>query len=69
MGDRTLVESVRDLNRNFGPTLVAYMADVRSRQMPKKWETGECVPRAAAAQRLLLVSRCSQNETRALVLN
>ncbi len=40
MGDRTIVESVHDLNRNFGPTLVAYMADVRSRQMPKKWETG-----------------------------
>ena len=54
MGDRTIVESVHDLNQNFGPTLVAYVADVRSRQMPKKWETGECVPRAAAAQRLLL---------------
>ncbi len=54
MSERTIAESVRELNQNFGPTLVAFMADVRSRQMPTKWETGECVPRAAAAQRLLL---------------
>jgi len=45
---------VRYLNRNLGTTLVAYMADVRSRQMPKKWEVGECVPRDAALRRLLL---------------
>ncbi len=54
MSDHAIAENVHDLNQNFGPTLVAFMADVRSRQMPKKWETGECVPRAAAAQRLLL---------------
>jgi len=47
-------EVVRYLNRNLGTTLVAYMADVRSRQMPKKWEAGECVPRDAALRRLLL---------------
>jgi len=45
---------VRYLNRNLGTTLVAYMADVRSRQMPKKWEAGECVPRGAALRRSLL---------------
>jgi len=45
---------VRYLNRNLGTTLVAYMADVRSRQMPKKWEVGVCVPRDAALRRLLL---------------
>jgi len=48
-------EVVRYLNRNLGTTLVAYMADVRSRQMPKKWEAGECVPRDAALRRLLLM--------------
>jgi len=51
---RRTPDVVRYLNRNLGTTLVAYMADVRSRQMPKKWEAGECVPRDAALRRLLL---------------
>lgn len=32
-----LHQLVQELNRNLGTTLVAYMANVRSRQLPSKW--------------------------------
>jgi len=50
---------VQDLNKNLGTTLVAYMANVRSRQLPKRWATEpteptHTEPRDEAKQRLQL---------------
>lgn len=54
-----LHELVADLNKNLGTTLVAFMANVRSRQLPGRWATppgtpGHTEPRDDAKQRLLL---------------
>ncbi len=50
---------VQALNENLGTTLVAYMANVRSRQLPKRWATEptepmHTEPRDEAKQRLQL---------------
>lgn len=50
---------VRKLNQNLGTTLVAFMANVRSRQLPNKWETeptdpNHTEPRDEAKKRLQL---------------
>ena len=52
-------ELVRVLNTNLGTTLVAYLANVRSRQLPARWatdpsETNHTEPRVEAKQRLQL---------------
>lgn len=48
---------LQELLDELGPTLVAYVADVRSRQMPARWATGESAPRAEAAGRLAAAHR------------
>lgn len=50
---------VRELNRELGMTLVAYLADVRSRQLPTKWAADpenphHVEPRTPVKQRLQL---------------
>lgn len=54
-----LHQLVADLNRNLGPTLVAFIAGVSSRQLPARWasEPGDprhVEPRDEAKQRLQL---------------
>lgn len=56
---RPMYELVRELNLNLGTTLVAYMANVRSRQLPSRWATepgdpNHSEPRDEAKQRLQL---------------
>lgn len=51
---------VRELNRDLGMTLVAYLANVRSRQLPVRWATdpedpSHVEPRTPVKQRLQLV--------------
>lgn len=38
---------VRDLNENLGTTLVAFMANVRSRQLPNRWASDPSDPQHA----------------------
>lgn len=45
---------VAELTANLGTTLVAYMADVRSRQLPARWISGDVDPRDPTKQRLML---------------
>src|SRR6476660_2816430 len=52
-------ELVQELNQNLGTTLVAYIADVRSRQMPAQWAqpfgaANHAEPRNSAKQRLYI---------------
>lgn len=52
---------VRELNRNLGMTLVAYLANVRSRQLPARWATdpddpNHVEPRTPVKQRLQLAN-------------
>lgn len=54
-----IYELVRILNKNLGTTLVAFMADVRSRQLPARWaaapgEKNHADPRDDVKQRLQL---------------
>lgn len=54
-----LHQMVADLNKNLGTTLVAYIANVRSRQLPARWATapgepGHTEPRDEVKQRLQL---------------
>jgi hypothetical protein len=49
-----LSELTAELVEKLGPTLVAYMADVRSRKLPARWAAGEVEPRDEAKRRLLL---------------
>lgn len=54
-----IYELVRVLNKNLGTTLVAFMADVRSRQLPSRWaaapgEKNHADPRDDVKHRLQL---------------
>ena len=49
-----MTQIVTELIAEVGPTLVAFMADIRSRQMPHQWAAGTTVPNDAAQQRLML---------------
>lgn len=46
-----------DLLDTFGSTLVAYMANVRTRNLPKKWADGDVLPGKQSLERLCLASR------------
>jgi hypothetical protein len=56
---------VQELNRHLGTTLVAYLANVRSRQLPNRWATEPAdihhtEPRDEAKQRLQLAHQAFQ---------
>lgn len=55
---RTPIEWIaRDLVREFGPTLVAFMTKSRARTTPYRWINLESPPKSDAAQRLRFAYR------------
>jgi hypothetical protein len=50
-------EIAQQLNTHLGPTLVALLANVNDRKLPRRWAKGEVSPRQGSEQRLRAAHR------------